>query len=144
VFCFMRVWSAHLSGGLCFFVVPVGSCPSSDDCLEANTAALKKLTDFQTFVHNAPQDDDGHLEWTDYELGCTRLTSRGEKKVQIWLTPRRVPLEIGTTLASRTMGHLIENKGVARWPYESDQIVVGIACRCCRGLGHNEEKELNF
>ncbi len=129
-FCFMRIWATYMTGKLCFFTIPVERGPGSDEDLEENANALKKLSDFETFVHNVPQDDDGHLEWS-FELGCTRvaLTDGREKRSRIWLAPRRVPLEIGSTLASRTVGHLVESRGVARWPYGSNRIIVGVADR---------------
>jgi hypothetical protein len=129
-YCFMHVWSDYLTGDLCLFAIPVGSVPRSDSALEENTKALANLYDFQTFVHNAPKDDDGWLGWND-KIGCQKVVLENgiEKRSKIWLQPSRVPLEIGSTSAARTFGHLETERGLARWPYGSKQILVGVKLR---------------
>lgn len=81
-------------------------------------------------------DDDGTLSWdeparierssgTSFIGPCSRV---GMKRILMPATiePWSVPLEIGSSSPSRTLLHLVEEGGAARWPYGADWITLFI------------------
>jgi hypothetical protein len=49
-----------------------------------------------------------------------------EKETKVTVSNRFVPLEIGTTKASCSLIHVFGRRGLARWPYDWDHILVGV------------------
>lgn len=109
--------------------------PNRDADRDANAAAVADLPG--PFVATVdPQqynaDDDGTLQWSeeiyaDATFGKTRTTDDGriqDISERIYVQPRKAPLEIGTTMPSRTMAHLQMEGCVARWPYGQDRITL--------------------
>jgi len=131
--------------------IATGACPFPDKERALNQQILDTLVEpFTAEVdpgqHNA--DCDGRLSWS--------RTVISEKSTGVPYfadpdgapTPLRapkdvpaagIPLEIGSTLPSRTLLHLGEYGGVARWPYESTVVRVlissGFPKRPFRSLG---------
>lgn len=109
--------------------------PHSDSRRGENAAALCRLPDpFQATV-DADQraaDCDGTLKWdapikADAASGAVLLDAcrNGVKQpvpIVATIAAGWAPLEIGSTMASRTLVHLLEAGAVARWPYGSDFI----------------------
>lgn len=109
--------------------------PVVDRRREENAAQLADLPDpFQAAVDadQSGAECDGTLKWDvpitmDAASGLVLLDScrRGVKQPVSVVTTAAAgwaPLEIGTTMASRTLLHLLEEGAVARWPYGSDCI----------------------
>jgi hypothetical protein len=109
--------------------------PLSDSHRDGNTAKLTHLpSPFQVAVdlHQQAADQDGTLKWDapikmDSASGLVLLDAcrNGVKHpVPIVATVAAgwAPLEIGSTMASRTLLHLLQEGAVARWPYGSDCI----------------------
>ncbi|MFD1309073.1 hypothetical protein [Streptomyces kaempferi] len=83
-------------------------------------------------VEQNAADEDGTLSWTE-EIIVTRSTgvpytaacaSRETVTIPTVMPSYRVPLEVGTTKPSRTLLHLEEDGGVARWAYGSQDLYV--------------------
>jgi len=117
-------------------MVPVGTDgpPNRDDQREANAAALADLPDPFTAYVNPTQngaDADGFLSWSE-PIEVSLATGLIERDVDGSTRPYSVhyripagtaPLEIGSSLPSRTWLHLVlEGGSVARWPYGHDCI----------------------
>jgi hypothetical protein len=128
----------NCAGRIARTMVRAASEPSGDRFRDENAAALADLPHpFAACVspsqHGA--DCDGWLEWSDpiEAQVCTNETFAGDGgrrehvQVMVRIEPDRIPLEIGSTLPSRTRLHLVESGGVARWPYGSDWVYVWIA-----------------
>jgi hypothetical protein len=114
--------------------------PSADVERDENAAMLSTLEKpFVALVdleqNMAPQD--GYLKWTapiraGHGFGASFFPPCVREKPEsvhgpIWLKPRKLPLEIGSTMPSRTFAHLRTDGGVARWPYGHDMITVLVA-----------------
>jgi len=130
-YAFSQVWGMiHLGMvGLCR--IDVGTIPSADKEVEENQRALDEglPEPFHALVQsNAGRgaDDDGKFGWKRaVELDRVTITADGVERHTPWKCSRRkLQLEIGTTTAVRTLGHLLENIGLARWDYSSKEIIV--------------------
>lgn len=108
-----------------------------DIAREANAAALAKLPAPLRAAVDMSQnlaDDDGDLAWdAPIEFNRSTLTHVGAEFTaeQIMLPARSVPLEIGSTMPSRTLTHIQMDGGIARWPYGCDyvQVIVDLETR---------------
>jgi hypothetical protein len=118
---FARVHAGIASGAIGRILVRAGGPPSRDSHRVENAAMLSDLPyPFGAFVdpgQGMSTSGDGRLEWiapVEFE------TPEGA----VVVGPTSIPLEIGTSAASRTLLHLIEDRAVARWPYGQDWITV--------------------
>jgi hypothetical protein len=138
---FMMVHHLLMEGEFAQITINVGHEPQHDGARAANREALRELPD--PFVATVDQTQgtsshgDGWLRWTEsirvmQSLGVpfTDLASGHMAPVrQITAAPpKHVPLEIGTTLPSKTWEHL-RGWGVARWPYNSEVITLFVRMR---------------
>jgi hypothetical protein len=109
--------------------------PVLDSHRDENAAKLAELpAPFQAAVDAAQRggDCDGTLKWDapitmDAASGLVLLAScRDAVKHPVPIVATAAagwaPLEIGSTMASRTLLHLLQEGAVARWPYGSDCI----------------------
>lgn len=129
VYGFALCWHHLMSGHIGHATIYVGSTPNSDLLSEENQAALNDLpAPFRALVdpgRGAAAENDGMLSW-DAPITLTRtFGDDGEQRFETWLRePSCLPLEIGTTAVSTTLLHLRGGAGVARWAYESKEIIV--------------------
>lgn len=120
-YCFANV-CAWIGAGLVLTAkVEVGEEPEPDKEMERNNAILSDLpwpfeAEF-TGPASRQDNDDGIFSW-DEPVEFGQILHTGEKKVAL-IAPRGIPLEVGTTNADRTLRHILQNGGLARWPYES-------------------------
>jgi hypothetical protein len=115
-----------------------GDGPGPDREREANQAALAQLCRPFTATVDMGQmcaDSDGTLSW-DEPVVVLQATPppgyRGEEtpkyvRRDVVVRPGSVPLEIGSTTPSRTLMHLHESGGVARWPYGASTLHLWLA-----------------
>jgi hypothetical protein len=132
---FLQLHAMTGSGRYAIARVEVGSTPKADAEREANADALVGLS--EPFIAELDReqkaaDEDGVLHWTQ-EITATRCTGAvqlmncGVKDpvvAPVMVQPCSVPLEVGTTMPSRTLLHLVEDGGVARWAYGSTDLFV--------------------
>lgn len=144
---FALIHRALMSGDAAETVIEVGLTPFRDAERQANATALEDLLPEPFNAHidrtqsNAPQD--GWLEW------AAPITVRRSCRVPYYpsasdtpapltapriIPPGRVPLEVGSTMPSRTHLHLCEDQGVARWPYEATEIRLFISSKYPRPM----------
>lgn len=116
--------------GLVAFVhVHVGVGPAADRLVDENNKRLAGLPDWARAefspIVGSGYCDDGSFEWTR----PLRLYTHGPdgKRASYVSKPWTLPLEVGRTTASRTLLHIAEDNGVARWPYGSNRITVCVA-----------------
>lgn len=99
--------------------VYVGVGPSADRMVDENNAKLDRLRrPFRARFRpelRVGSCDDGWFSWS-------RPISIGDHAQP----PSRVPLEVGATAAGRTLLHLREDGGLARWAYGSEHVVVAV------------------
>lgn len=123
------------TGAYGMVLVSVGATPCADKEREANAAALANI--HPSFVAELDMDQhcgdsDGWLYWHDeITVECSTGTSYysptghpGSVMTKRRIPPGSVPLEVGSTLPSRTAIHLAMDGGVARWPYGSELITL--------------------
>ena len=118
--------------------VAVHATPAADADREANTAAMAGLPPPFTAIVDPRQknaDADGVLRWSRpitvqanvadsaFYVHCPQHATRTAEPLTVPITirPGEVPLEIGSTLPSRTVLHM-SRLGVARWPYDVQEI----------------------
>lgn len=130
---FLDIHSGIGAGRYALVQVEVGAEPQADAEREANAAALTGLPDPFTADLDMQQnaaDDDGTVAW-GAPIEVTRCTGAANiancsavypVTAPTAVTPFRVPLEVGTTMPSRTLLHLEEDGGVARWAYGSKDL----------------------
>jgi hypothetical protein len=137
----------YLMAGLAADVwINVGSTPYPDAEREANASALASLpVPFIAHVsrtqHHA--DQDGWLEWhspitvnrsIDEAYYPSAIDEPTPIRMRHVIPPGRVPLEVGSTLPSRTFMHTFMDSGVARWPYEATRIRLFVSSRFPHGI----------
>lgn len=105
---------------------PVNAVPRPDRYGVENERALNDGlagTGLHATVDGSPgQTDDGVLTWTiDLPL-VSRQEAKDVAVPEVAITPGSAPLEIGYTLPSRTLTHLLTTGAVWRWPYTSARV----------------------
>lgn len=130
---FLDIHAAVGVGWYAMVQVEVGTGPRSDAERSANAAALADLPEPFTAQLDLAQnaaDEDGTVTWSQdiivtrstgvpYTAACT---AREPLTIPTTVQAFQVPLEVGTTLPSRTLLHLEEDGGVARWAYGSTDL----------------------
>lgn len=136
----VAIHAGRNSGRYAWSVIPVGAPPGPDKKREQNQALLDAAIsgDSRAHVdlHQNLADQDGYLSWTtrkrfERSTGVPFIDEKhGYSPVTAihYAAPRQVPLEIGYTMPSRTLAHLEQDRGVARWPYESKYVTVLLDC----------------
>jgi hypothetical protein len=147
VYSFMIVHDMLMSGEFGQVQISTHGTPHPDCDRNANQAGLDDL--LGPFVARVDPDQntsdfgDGLLKWNEpiqveQSMGvCHTDTASGHSSPVIFvktIPPGRVPLEIGTTTASTTLGHLLRLGGVARWPYGSDRITLFLRTKPAKAL----------
>ncbi|WP_069765975.1 hypothetical protein [Streptomyces sp. LUP47B] len=132
---FLDIHAEVGAGRYAMVQIEVGAVPRPDAARAANAAALADLPDPFTTQLDSNQnaaDEDGTVAWTEdivvtrstgvpYTAGCAAPESLTIPTV---LRAFCVPLEVGTTMPSRTLLHLEEDGGVARWAYDSTDLYI--------------------
>lgn len=131
---FLRVHTGLMSGEFAMSLLEVGEVPAEDAERLVNAERLARMhpafiARLDTEQVNA--EGDGELRWTA-PIRVQRSTgspSAGGAVLSPELTereapPGRVPLEVGLTYPSRTLLHLLNHGGVARWPYQSKVVAL--------------------
>ncbi|MGH8916774.1 MAG: hypothetical protein ACRD0H_00260, partial [Actinomycetes bacterium] len=145
---FLQLHSRINAGHYAKVLVGVDVLPRPDADRAGNASALSDLPvpfAAELDMNQNGADDDGTVSWGEsitvtrstgvpFAAGCTRTSP---VTVPVDLRPFRVPLEVGTTMPSRTLLHLEEDGGVARWAYGSTDLYVLLnlrhpALRCRR------------
>jgi len=130
---FAYVHALIYGGHVATIGIATAGTPRPDREREANAATLARLphpfsADVDAHQHNDPGD--GTLRW-DCPIRVHAATGlidrRGDGStspigLQFQIPPGWVPLEIGSTMPSRTFAHLNLGTGVARWPYGHSRI----------------------
>lgn len=133
----MVVWAHWIAGGLAIVRLDVGHGPGPDRDEAGNQAILDANLheNFHAIVNPSRgrgHGDDGIIKW-DKPIHATVCVHRGSPGCPIGcdvsqmdriLPSGSAPLEIGNTAASRTLLHLIQDRSLARWAYESKEIVL--------------------
>ena len=114
-FAFLLVHSLMRSGVFLWADIPAKDEPSRDSSRTRNNAILRTLPrPFCAAFRGGYGDSDGFLEWSaPVDVRVPDADNFGWCRIPA----RRLPLEVGYTTASRTLMHLIEDRGLARWPY---------------------------
>lgn len=113
--------------------IRVGATPGSDADRQGNAARLRGVDvpfHAQLDMSQNGADCDGTLSWDRpvnlwRALGVRMLHEEGlhgSLHAPYEVRPWRVPLEVGYTLPSRTVVHLLMEGAVARWAYEDKEI----------------------
>ena len=134
---YLSIHSAINSGEYALFTVPTRGEPGPDADREGNAAKLDNLK--RPFVAHLDMtqnaaDQDGQFSWSA-DVRSTRSTGlpaiNGCESIPVMIPyrvhPATAPLEIGTTMPSRTLAHLRVEGMVAHWPYGRRQLAVIVA-----------------
>ncbi|MGW1468531.1 hypothetical protein ACWCPT_29815 [Streptomyces sp. NPDC002308] len=135
VACLLDIHVATASGRYARVEVEVGTRPHPDAERLANAAALKSLPGpflAHLDIDQNAGDEDGSVSWAE-SIVVTRSTGTSftpdcaalePVTIPTAVRPFQVPLEVGTTMPSRTLLHLEEDGGVARWAYGSTDLYI--------------------
>tara|TARA_Y100000031_G_C8034679_1_gene298755 strand:- start:17 stop:319 length:303 start_codon:yes stop_codon:yes gene_type:complete len=80
------------------------------------------VTTSETFINSCAGRSDGIFSWNK-PISVESVID--EQLTKISVSPQGVHLEIGSTESHKTYVYLFSNRGLARWPYNSDKIIVG-------------------
>ena len=134
---YLSVHSGINSGEYALFNVNTRGEPGPDADRDGNAAKLANLkrpfAAYLDMTQNAA-DQDGQFTWTA-DVRSTRSTGlptingceANPVMIPYRVYPATAPLEVGTTLPSRTLAHLTVEGSVAHWPYGSRQLTVLVA-----------------
>ena len=122
---FAQVHTLIVKGVVAIYALRMPATPGPDRDIIGNNRALSKVirkhkadvitgapVEFEAEFDNKCLESDGYFGWTG-----TITCSYESDNSHVFVSDRQVPLEVGSTSGSRTLGHLIEDGGVARWPY---------------------------
>lgn len=138
---FARMNEMIMGGLISQFEINIGRVPHKDHMRKENSSTLSQIPrPFKAELDMTQRngDQDGWLTWKNSitvtkSVGAAFFSSGFCHPAPIVrpikIPAGQVPLEIGTTKPSRTVLHLIEERGVARWPYNSEIITVFISSR---------------
>lgn len=112
---FLTMFDAIVYGQIAVVVFDVNAEPSPDRFREENHNKLQREDSCYEAAVTGAYDEDGWFKWTrQHEFIVFNSIENSDR---IILQPKCIPLEIGTTKASRTLMHLRQDGAVARWPY---------------------------
>jgi hypothetical protein len=121
-YCFGQVQYLIVQNELITASINLHKKPPSDRRLESINDLLSTLPrSFRGEARGGPGDNDGYVAWSNSEL-FAQETELGPAREMI--PPMRLPLEVGYTLGSKTMHHIWLEKGVARWPYGCERLML--------------------
>ena len=129
-YAFAQVHTQILTGKVAIILVNVGATPRGDKEVDYHNAILADSPSYMFFgtFYGGLADQDGSFTWkSNVKFNVQRYdgaTKKMRKPRPVSVAPRTVPLEVGYTKGSRTMLHLGEEHGLARWPYGSESITV--------------------
>jgi hypothetical protein len=129
-YAFSQVHAQILTGEVAIILVNVGATPRGDKEVDYHNAILADSPSYMFFgtFYGGLADQDGSFTWkSNVEFNVHRYDGAAKKVRKprtVSVAPRTVPLEVGYTNGSRTMLHLGEEHGLARWPYGSGSITV--------------------
>lgn len=120
-YCFAHFHAWISVGKILIATVEIGVGPEGDSKVVENNGALAHLPEpFSGEFVGGPGGPDGYIKWNRIiELGQIDCTGR---EIAAMIKPRSVPLEVGLTRPDTTIYRLLEEDGLARWPYCSESI----------------------
>jgi len=126
-YAFMLIYCKIVTGEFRIARIPVGETPGADADTADNNAKLQQLApQFSAEFWGGCTDHDGWFTWHDH-LHVGGYINVDHKLVvgpEIAIAPRRLQLEVGTQSAAKTLYMLNAGRGIARWPYDSDDLWV--------------------
>lgn len=136
---YLRVHAGLVSGEFAQAVVGIGHAPELDRGRRENERHLNNLHKafrVQLDLEQNGADADG-IFWWEGEIVAEQSTGQGEDEGgemrpvlrDAAVLPGQVPLEVGYTLPSRTLQHLVQRGGVARWAYHDTNVCVLLSMR---------------
>ena len=119
-YCFSQVHTLIMIGAILVTRIAVQREPVADKNIVLNNVVLETLPHpFIGAFWGGLADEDGWLQWKE-PIRATNCSTDENTYTKPW----RIPLEVGYTQASRTMLHIAQDRGLARWPYGQKQIWV--------------------
>jgi len=130
-FGFALVWAYYHCGDIAYCTVPLPSGPGPDREITHNQSILDQLPKGFRAEYSPERgrgaDDDGTFT-IERNIGLWRTfrTGEHEQREETWFfkEDHTIALEVGTTSVSKTLYHLRCGRGVARWPYGHNKIIV--------------------
>jgi hypothetical protein len=130
-FGFAHIWAHYLHGDIAYCSVPLSQSPGADREVEYNQSILDQLPEGFRAEYSPTKgrgaDDDGSFT-IEKGIGLWRTfrTGQNEQRDEQWFfkEDHTIALEVGTTSVSKTLYHLRCRRGVARWPYGYNKIIV--------------------
>ncbi len=144
-YAFAQIHSMIWSGELVIVEVELGTGPYSDKSIEYNNGVMKKLMKpFSGYFVGGTKDQDGSVKWSEPVFGTEFFLDDddNEHRRLVSIPPGSVPLEVGYTSAARTFGHLNLERGIARWPYGYDEMLIMVRVKG-KSLKSVPEHEIN-
>lgn len=153
---FARIHSEIMSGDVAEVEIgTAGNTPGPDSDRGGNAAALADLPAPFTALVDAGQNCAGQDGWLSWSEPIIMSVSTGSpvtepggttypETAECLIAPGRVPLEIGTTKPSNTLLHLRSHRGVGRWAYGHDRILLLVSLRAVGKRKNNPMKGIGL
>lgn len=120
-YCMSQIWTWLQSGWLGHAQINVRAVPKADADRDANQKVLTKELAGQFRFVSPDHTGDGDLRW----VVPIQLAKTVESTTTfVTVGPAAVALEIGFARSERTYGHLATEMGLARWPYDSQHVLL--------------------
>jgi hypothetical protein len=131
---YLRIHTGLMTGEFGRVTIQVGHSPEADANRDENAHRLRELPRPFRAAVDAEQnfaDADGRLQWDrliriERSVGVAYYDHGSPSPLLVTqaIEPSSVALEIGMTHPSRSLLHLLQAGGVARWPYKSDAVTL--------------------
>lgn len=126
-YAFAQFHFLNSSGKLASATVNIGLEPRDNTQVEYHNDILRKGKIFHGKFVGGLADSDGYMTWDKPLEFQTMHASESDDTIDrrgVIIMPRTLPLEVGYTEGSRTLLHLQQGDGLARWPYGSKEITL--------------------
>jgi hypothetical protein len=124
-YAFTQFHSDLLSGEIIQLCLNVGRSPCADKGIKANNQVLSGLPyPFIGKFWGGNQGVDGVIKWNYPIYGETMNISDDVMRREYYeIRPSQISIEVGYTSAAKTL-HQLRTCGIARWPYNSNEIMI--------------------
>jgi hypothetical protein len=139
-YAFAQIGAGIFDGSIVTAEIDIGQSPHEDKAIEDNNRIISSVQNigtlkdtktgyqrtvgkvFQAEFWGGLESSDGYVKWAEPIYMLQQVDGTTTKSIEI--PPGQIPLEVGYTSAARTMNHLGIERGLARWPYDSNIVTL--------------------
>lgn len=115
------------TGRIARIIIDIAEQPIADRHIDEMNAILQNHMSppFAALFSGGNYDGDGNIEWTDEVVAqVSKVNDDHTAHFYVRVPPRKISLEVGSTTGAKTLWQIQSERGLARWPYGSNEITV--------------------